>query len=45
METLGDGMTIMDYQAMVMDNDSYKEKIDDRDYILHKLDAKYSLSQ
>lgn len=40
-ETLGDGMTIMDYEILRSENYSYKEKLEDREKDLEKLSTKY----
>lgn len=40
-ETLGEGMTAMDYEALHVANLGYKDRLDDRDRELEKLRNKY----
>lgn len=41
LETLGEGMTAMDYEALNTAQMSYKDKLDERDRELEKLRYKY----
>ncbi|OAD55421.1 Coiled-coil domain-containing protein 96 [Eufriesea mexicana] len=41
-ETLGEGMTTMDYEALYIANVNHKDRLDDRDRELEKLRIKYS---
>lgn len=41
LETLGEGMTTMDYEALHMAHVNYKDKLDERDRELEKLRNKY----
>lgn len=41
LETLGEGMTTMDYEALHMAHVNYKDKLDERDRELEKLRCKY----
>lgn len=41
METLGEGMTTLDYEALHMAHVHYKDKLDERDRELEKLRHKY----
>lgn len=40
-ETLGEGMTTMDYEALHIANCGYKDRLDERDRELEKLRIKY----
>lgn len=40
-ETLGEGMTTMDYEALHVANMGYKNRLDERDHELEKLRVKY----
>lgn len=41
LETLGEGMATMDYEALYMARVNYKNKLDERDRELEKLRCKY----
>lgn len=41
LETLGEGMTTMDYEALNMTHVNYKNKLDERDRELEKMRYKY----
>lgn len=36
-ESLGPGMTILDYEVLMVDNENYKEKLEDREKVLEKI--------
>lgn len=44
LETLGEGMTTMDYEALQMAHVNYKDKLDERDRELEKLRYKYVIT-
>jgi len=41
LETLGEGMTTMDYETLHMAHVNYKDKLDERDRELEKLRCRY----